>query len=645
MNNKYILKKIKSKYIYELIFDYIKNENFKFKLFNYSKYFQNILGIKLFDYKEKYFDNLDINLNNYIYIDSYESFFKNTLKEKLENELLKYKFDFDFVQKYLINSLNKKVKTLIDQFNNKAYIFSDLYIDIVSPFFDFISQSKLLEFFGVRIFLDDFSILTFKEDLISIFNNVDISSKILSLQLFYEDPSNINNLDKNKIKINFEKIKKLKIAQKSEAYSLHIQHINNNNYFYQTLFSFDNFGKNLLYLDLKLLYIEKIDLNVVEFLNNFKLLEILILSNFEIKSLFTIKLHNLIKLQLLSCKNINISENCGLNIKEFSFCKCVFPKSNILLQFPEVKDCKICDCKNLMIDYESLCKIKNLNIDSYNFLKINAISLEKVIVHAENNTDEIEKKMIEKFLSSKTLKEITFTITDIAPNIFSKIKGINKAVTKMTIIWNNYENDCILFDLQSKFPNLLDIDIKINSFFKSNKLKRKKKLEIIENSNCKINKFSLFAKGKKQIKFFCGPFKNLKDVKFRIDNNTINVKDGFPIFNDKCKILFRSLINFSMSNCCGFDLTSKVLTNIYNNMDKMPNLKKFEINTRIDNIKKKFYIKFIKKLLNLKLDCIHFSPRVNYMGYEEKYKLSELKEICNNINENKYNKIYIPKLK
>ena len=53
-------------------------------------------------------------------------------------------------------------------------------------------------------------------------------------------------------------------------------------------------------------------------------------------------------------------------------------------------------------------------------------------------------------------------------------------------------------------------------------------MEIIENSNCKINKFSLSADGKKRIKFFCGAFKNLEEVEFRINNNTMNIKDGFP---------------------------------------------------------------------------------------------------------------------
>ena len=39
-----------------------------------------------------------------------------------------------------------------------------------------------------------------------------------------------------------------------------------------------------------------------------------------------------------------------------------------------------------------------------------------------------EKKMIEKFLSSKTLKEITFTITDLDPNILNLSRFNPKSV-------------------------------------------------------------------------------------------------------------------------------------------------------------------------------------------------------------------------
>ena len=53
-NNK-ILENIKSKYVIQNVFNYIKNSNFKYKLVNHNKYFQNLLDLTLFDYQEKYF--------------------------------------------------------------------------------------------------------------------------------------------------------------------------------------------------------------------------------------------------------------------------------------------------------------------------------------------------------------------------------------------------------------------------------------------------------------------------------------------------------------------------------------------------------------------------------------------------------------
>ena len=57
MEKKSILEKIKSKYILENIFDYVKDENFKFKLFVYSKRFQKKFDLKLLDYKNIYLKN------------------------------------------------------------------------------------------------------------------------------------------------------------------------------------------------------------------------------------------------------------------------------------------------------------------------------------------------------------------------------------------------------------------------------------------------------------------------------------------------------------------------------------------------------------------------------------------------------------
>ena len=52
MQAKHILNKIGSNYILKNIFNYLE-ENVKFKLVNYSKFFQKKLDIKLKDYAEK----------------------------------------------------------------------------------------------------------------------------------------------------------------------------------------------------------------------------------------------------------------------------------------------------------------------------------------------------------------------------------------------------------------------------------------------------------------------------------------------------------------------------------------------------------------------------------------------------------------
>ena len=65
-----ILENIKSKYVIQNIFNYIKNSNFKFKLVNYNKYFQNKLDLTLFDYQEKYFrkyiENVKLDVLDYL---------------------------------------------------------------------------------------------------------------------------------------------------------------------------------------------------------------------------------------------------------------------------------------------------------------------------------------------------------------------------------------------------------------------------------------------------------------------------------------------------------------------------------------------------------------------------------------------------
>ena len=655
MNNKSLLKRIKSKYILNSLFEYIKYTNLKFKLFNYSKFFQNKIGLTLFDYQERYINKINIDLNKYIYFDRFEGdkiYLKIVYKEALKSFFKRYKLDFNIIEKYLINTLKKKIEELIKDYKDMAHIFSDLCVDVFSPFFDIIFESEVFKYFCIRIFLNKFNFAYYLEDdddSISFINNSNKSSKILSLQFIYEQPNEIDNL--YKYKINYNLIKKIIIKQKSYTpYFLKNKNKCNNDYFYKTLFSIDNFGKNLIYLHLELEYIKNINLKIFEKINNFQLLEILILSNFEINSLFTIKLKNLKKFSLFYCKNIILSEKSSLNLKYLTIEKSEFPKDNSLLKFPELEDCNLVGFDNSFIDFNSFNKLKKLSLENNYFININSNcleSLEEVSVYPHNNTEEKEIKMIEKLISLKSLKTIIFSTTDITSDKFSKIKGINTSVTNISIHWNNKDNDCILFDLQNKFPNLLDFKLYFSPCIKfRKKYKHKAKLEIIENPNFKINKINLTAYAKKKIKFFCGPFEKLKSAKFSINNQTMNLKDGFPLFTKKCNVIFKSLIKFSISNYCGYDLTSEVINNIYNNINKMPNLRKFKISSDIEEIKEEFYIKFIKKLLKLNLDSIYLSLRIgDDMRPGEIYEIDELKKIYNDLNVNNIGKIFISKLK
>lgn len=82
---KILLNEIASKYIVIYIFDYIKDENFIFKLFKFSKFFQKKCDLKLYDYKEKY---ICLKLIKYISKKNKEGKKVNTLFDLLEKEFI-----------------------------------------------------------------------------------------------------------------------------------------------------------------------------------------------------------------------------------------------------------------------------------------------------------------------------------------------------------------------------------------------------------------------------------------------------------------------------------------------------------------------------------------------------------------------------
>ena len=281
------------------IFNYIKDKNYKFKLFKYSKKLQKKIGIDLIDYQEKYIIQLGINFEDYLTFkgNENENFIKDILTIRLNSNLMNYiNLYMNDIQKIAIRHFEKKINFL----ENKKQT-----IEIYSPFFEALSQSKIFEFFIISISLSRIAKFNLKNDYISIFNKMNIfNSNYSSINMDFENNNDINDL--KYFNINFGQIKNLIVFQNGSS------SINYNN-FLNTLFSFNNFGNNLIVLDIifhPIVYIENngvmdyIDPDAFEIVNNFKSLRKLMLVGFRFTKLFNLKLYNLEKLILHYCNNV-----------------------------------------------------------------------------------------------------------------------------------------------------------------------------------------------------------------------------------------------------------------------------------------------------------------------------------------------------
>ena len=111
------IEKIKSKYIHLKIFEFIKDENFKFKLYLYSKLFQKKLELGMIDFKERYVNQTKINFDNYLCCFSLfnldqKNFDKNLMNKKLKEDLQKFNLNIELIHEYLLNDLKKIVDKL-----------------------------------------------------------------------------------------------------------------------------------------------------------------------------------------------------------------------------------------------------------------------------------------------------------------------------------------------------------------------------------------------------------------------------------------------------------------------------------------------------------------------------------------------------
>ena len=605
-NIKNILENIKSHYILDQIFEYIKSPLFKYKLIMHKKSLQKKLTISLSLYQQLYIrSQINVNLLKYLNSDFIE--YKN-FNSKLQDYLLELKLDNKVYEEYIIHYFEKYMNSLEE--NN---ISSELKIDIISPFFEILANSKLLNKLNIIIKAENLEDSIFKEK----FKYLKNLKEKYSLTFEYVDNKGIYYF--KDLPIDFNNIKQLYIVQKEENDDPY-------DYIYKDLylknvFLMNNIQNTLSYLDIELfknkyLLNEKSIDHLID-LNNFKKLEYLRLKYFHFPSTFALKLKELKKINLENCYKILLEENTCLNLEKLVIKRCSI--DNLAqINFPKLEECILeennINIKNL-INISSLKNLKIAETKALDLLDLENISLNKIgLLSDEKTTEELEKKAIQQLINRKNLDNLSLNLKFLENEDIKKYPDTNQFIKSLTFNWTKFNCNCILYSLQEKFINLTDLTIVTNGIFNDFSVAA---LEIKENQDCKTKNISIINQSiyHPNINCYCCPYDKLEKISFIFEGTMSENEIDFPIFKKECKVLFKSLNYFYFKN--NFDGVSfSFLQNLYNNLDLMPNLKDFYLDvilygSQIDTEFEFFYKKLIRKILSLKIINIHLAVRKN----------------------------------
>lgn len=677
MENESMLEKINSIYIHEKIYEYIKDVNFKHKLFKHSKHYQKILELDNSSYKEKYIFQTKINFNDYLCCYSLfngkpKDFDKNILSKKLEEDLKKHHLNINTVYEFLDNYFGK-IKKKIDEIekekkeqkdkdkskksnnsnnvnktdknndnnsnpNKKDYVINQ--ISIFSPFYEHISKTDYFEILKMIISSKLIEKFNIKGDYISAFEQInELNLKYPILEYHYKDSNDINYL--KDLKIRFGKVKRFTATHDFSIY------IKDYDYFFKTFFSFNNIEKNLVYLNLFIGCNRdlRIESNSIRNLNSCTSLEILELKSFKFKTTFVFNLKNLEKLILKNCENFTFEEDSCLNLKLLYLLDCIVENPTSLLKLPELEECRLLQniirvkqTYNSIIDFKSLKNVKGITAEISGFINMEETSLTNATLYSYTDSYEFEKIMIEKLISISTLKEINIELKEIDDFVISEFLGKNVSVTNIDIKWLNEKKDCIIDNLLKKFINVKTINI-VTSYKRCQSY-----LEIRENPDCKIVNFSLKIGGKKNIILYCQSFEDLESVDFYVNGEVVNLIDSFPLFKEDSEVRFKSLTYFKYTNYCN-ETSLLFLQNLYNNLDNMPILRNFEFHCVTKDINLEIYKIILRKILMMKLNSINFSIKQNLNDGNMQYSEYELKAMFPDIKFINYDKVNIRKFK
>ena len=598
---KSLLNKIKSQYICKMIFD-ITYDNLKYKLFSYSKHFQEMLGIKLIDYKEKYWIKKGIKLEEYLTLKTQKNYNPNRINKKLLYDTLtsfikKNNIDLDSLKEYLIEFYK----------NQKNLKKGKLFLDIFSPFFEELSKSECFDLFIIPLEMDLIDKNQLNSDYIAAFENLNKKElNNICLKINFRNEKDINAL--KGININFEKIQELDIINVGNE-----KNINYDNIFKQLILA-PNFGKNLkkLYLKIHDVWGKINDIKIFEKINNFSNLLSLELNGFKFQKNFKLNLNNITTLILRNCSGIILSDSDKL--ENIIISNTDIKKNKSLSKFKNLEKCELINYRNNqnfkeIIDFSKLINLKNLVCLSHDFIFLTENSLVEnidLIGVEEDTSEDIEKKTIEKIFKLKHLKDIKFCINySIDLGEILEENETNKSLKNMHIMFKEIVEGSNISEFIKKFENLSELKIDINIGEEESIME----LNIKENEKYKIDKLSIIGFGFEKFEIICGLYSNLIEIELNENLEISNLEESFPLFQKNCDIKFNKLTKFIYSNweLAQFETPLEVVENVYNNLTKTPNLKNFEFVCICNGISKELYEKFIKRLLEMKLDYIKFN--------------------------------------
>ena len=210
MKNKKLINNITSKYILNTIFNYIKDKNFKDKLFLYSKRLQVKLDIKLISLKENYLKKIKFDLDKYLYIEP-DLYKKDFLTKEYNKFLEEKKVNKKIIENIIYDIFENKEIRDIDEEDADKIKDNEKFINIESPLFTILSKTKNFEkIFTIHISQNIIDEYKLKKDYIKFFNNLNnLDTKYTSIFYYLKDINKINYL--KEINIDFNKIKRLSL--------------------------------------------------------------------------------------------------------------------------------------------------------------------------------------------------------------------------------------------------------------------------------------------------------------------------------------------------------------------------------------------------------------------------------------------------